>query len=390
MRTVPSAVILLAIIWALTPTEAFGVTESEEASPDALEYSREFEVDANEAVHRLHLQSTIGQLAELAVESVPSEWAGSIVHHDKEGFSAELLVTSESAMATLELLVSQVDALSNVRVTIRLVPNSLAALEEKVTELVATGGNDRPFDVWIDIPANRIVVDVLESDYESVRLPIEALALEGKDVTSVVVREVDGIAFPTANIYGGLLLSGSGCTSGLTVQKIGSSQRGVAYAGHCADSSYAGIPLNTKGEVFGGSADLKWGRKSGHNYPNKIYYGGGTRNITATNSWNAINIDDWVCHYGRATYYGCGQVMTKTLAPGYVPDAQPRFIRVKDTTSPYVSLGDHGDSGGPWFYSTSAWGIHSGASGPNNHGVNKGIFTSITYMYLVDAYVATS
>ena len=63
-----------------------------------------------------------------------------------------------------------------------------------------------------------------------------------------------------------------------------------------------------------------------------------------------------VCHYGRTTGFGCGEIASKTFNPnGFDSHSyNSTFIRVTSDTV------DHGDSGGPYFEAQYAYGIIKG------------------------------
>ena len=90
-------------------------------------------------------------------------------------------------------------------------------------------------------------------------------------------------------------------------------------------------------------------------------------------------VGDPVCKYGRTTGYTCGTIESKTYDPdGSETQFAATFIYVDGGD---VNLSEPGDSGGPWFYGTSAYGIHHGGLG------NDSVFMAQNYMRVLDIRV---
>lgn len=88
-------------------------------------------------------------------------------------------------------------------------------------------------------------------------------------------------------------------------------------------------------------------------------------------------IGDFVCKYGITTGYTCGYISSKNyLGIGLYPPAYYTFIRVNNTGG-FSDLSSGGDSGGPWFFSSTALGIHHGAPGDDP---NDAVYMAINYV----------
>ena len=200
------------------------------------------------------------------------------------------------------------------------------------------------------------------------------------------------VARPTAAIWAGEQINGGAlCTLGFGVIKAGIKYTTTAAHSPCniADTYQYGGTLPTQFSQFGGSSDLSIRNTGANLATNRVYDGSTARSITATRSRSAMSVGNFVCHYGRTTGYGCGYVDSTTIAPGYIPGATATYIKVSGC--PFSnSLGDLGDSGGPWFSSSTAWGWQSGASGPNSCGINDGIFMAANYVSNQGASILTS
>jgi hypothetical protein len=80
------------------------------------------------------------------------------------------------------------------------------------------------------------------------------------------------------------------------------------------------------------------------------------RTITSKKSRSQQANGMFVCKYGYNTGYTCGTIVNTSFRPNYVPSAEATFIQVTDDQD----LSGGGDSGGPWYASNTALGIHSG------------------------------
>lgn len=173
------------------------------------------------------------------------------------------------------------------------------------------------------------------------------------------VVKVSEIARPAVDIYGGLNLSS--CTSGFSVRKAGTTTDGILTAGHCVNAqSYAGTSLPFQSEAFSGSHDEQWHTTPGFTPTNEIKWqdDGSTRTITSRVFWSSQSIGATICKYGLTTSYDCAEIQVKNLAPGYVPNASPTFIRASRL---HTDMASPGDSGGPVFFGNGAYGITSGS-----------------------------
>lgn len=147
-----------------------------------------------------------------------------------------------------------------------------------------------------------------------------------------------------ARIYGGLQLDTSApgiCTSGFSVRKPSTGEKGIITAGHCTDPiSRTGIELTPGDEVLG-TYDIAWYKSSGFRVRNWMWDGSAKRAITYGRIRSMRTVGAGVCKYGVAGGKRCGQVVDNA------------FDGVNVRTN-YLAEG--GDSGGPNFISQEAWG----------------------------------
>lgn len=183
-----------------------------------------------------------------------------------------------------------------------------------------------------------------------------------------------------ATVEGGRPLSGGRCTSGFTVyNKSAPSSRYLTTAGHCGTPmTYNGVTLTRVGVNYQAntSYDYAWHSTAGFStLTNNIYDGIDTsQRITYVWPYASMAVGDWICKWGSASGFTCGNIASKT----YNAFGHPGFVQVHDSSN--ANLSDPGDSGAPWYYDTysEAWGSHSDSADAVNP--NDAIFMPIDYV----------
>ncbi|MEE7560918.1 hypothetical protein HH299_15365, partial [Xanthomonas sp. Kuri4-2] len=184
-------------------------------------------------------------------------------------------------------------------------------------------------------------------------------------------------------------IDGGNCTGAFVVQRTGTTTTGLLSAGHCpnTNSSYADVngtaaALTYQAESYNASNDAQWYTTSTSNQP--MFYASSTalRTLTGRRTQASTAVGNNVCHYGSTTGYSCGDV----IATDYQPTAYT--CNGQTCAATYIALGPPatgtglacagGDSGGPWFISTVAAGIHSAgaSSGTGIGSCQLAIYTS--------------
>ena len=224
-------------------------------------------------------------------------------------------------------------------------------------------------------------------------IPADILRVERVDGSPSLVPRGDPTAQaePAMSIYAGLPTSPS-CTLGFAVEHV-SGTDGILSAGNCPDNlRYQGILLPHETEAWSLSSDIQW-----HTIPDGLIlrpwardnfpfgYPPFARPITSSVPRSQPDIGDFVCKFGRVTGFGCGVIVSRTRCPSWVPSCFSTFIQVDGGLT---DLATGGDSGGPVFFGTQAWGLISGAAGANN--VDDLIYMPINYIWLLGLTVLTS
>ncbi len=335
---------------------------------DAEAYANDFGVSIEEAIERLELQPVIGQLRAELVASEPDYFAGLWIQHmpefqvvvrfteDADNRINPYLETFESLRPVVETQSAEL-ALSSLR-------DIQASIYTTVLEL------DLPVETGIDIQNG--IVELYATERAHIDFLTQALVLPIPDYVKTVL--VPELSTPEADIYGGLKITESGstayCTSGFAVEDIVYGKRGVLTSGHCPNNmTYAGQSLPYEGGTDSGIYDVQW-----HSAPNftvrnliRTTSSGSTRAITDVESTPLQSVGDYVCKYGVKTHYTCGSIIDTS----YNYNGVSSFIRVSSSSG--TDLSDNGDSGGPWFNSHTAYGVHTDGLG------NDAIYMAVGY-----------
>jgi streptogrisin C len=219
--------------------------------------------------------------------------------------------------------------------------------------------------------ATEIVIDVLAQDATRIArvadmlgdIPIRLNVLSGP-----IVQHAMG---------GGHLDSGN-CTTGFTVKRTGTTTTGITTAGHCpnVNSSYTGADGSAtttfQAESWGASTDYQWHTASNTNQAKFTYQKSGTtwstRTLTGRRLQSSTSAGNNICHYGATSNYSCGDVLSTSYQPVYsgacngATTCTATYITVGPPSSGTGLACAGGDSGGPWFVSTVAVGVHKGGA----------------------------
>lgn len=150
------------------------------------------------------------------------------------------------------------------------------------------------------------------------------------------------------NVYGGGSLSS--CTAGFTVRRTSGTEKGIVTAEHCADSQYyqGYSVLRYVNRLVPNTGDIQYMRITGATAGRYFYNDVGR--LSAQTRFNTPVVGMAICKFGKTTGKDCTTVRdTFTCRGSYC-----NLVSTKD----YVTEG--GDSGGPWSYGTTVYGVHSG------------------------------
>ncbi len=336
-------------------------------------------VSADEAKRRLQLQDIARELnAELSMNEAET-LAGLWIEHSPE-FKIVVQFTRDGE-ETIKPYIKQHPELANV-VEMRTAKVSLVDLQ-KARASASSSVHALGISVASEtnVAGNSVNLYMAKADRSQFDNALQRGKIQLPDKVKVITVEAMDEEKLEVDIYGGLALTP--CTSGFSVKKgwWPFITKGITTAGHCSNTvTYNGNNLPLNGEKWTGSYDTQWHTAPGYTVTNKIQYksDGSTRPIYATKSRNNQQIGEYVCKYGKTTGYTCGRINTKDYKPdpANVPNPAATFIRV-DNTAGWNDLSDAGDSGGPWFWGTTAYGTHSGSPRGDS---NDAWYTAVNYV----------
>lgn len=373
IRRIGALVVLLALLGASTLTAGARGVAVDDASPqvqDAKVYAADVGISVEEAVRRLSLQEAAGKLSEALETQETGIFGGLWIQH-----TPDFRIVVQLTQGDLSSIRPYVEGgpLAGL-VEVRRTHVSLARLEAaQATAIRAVRRLGVPVDAGLNVMQSRAELYVRD------RLRFDA-AVRNANIAlpeHVEVLTVDELSHEQATLYGGLSLST--CTSGFAVRNSGGT-RGITTAAHCGNAqSYSGTALTFQSERYTGAYDVQWHTHSGSTFRNWVFDGLSDtstpyyRTITATKSRTSQALNEFVCKYGKTTAYTCGYISDKSYLSSSPSDATATYIRVHRDG---VNLSEGGDSGGPWFASNTAYGIH-----------HSGIGDDATYMAI--NYIST-
>jgi hypothetical protein len=328
-----------------------GVPSSAAAEPtsDAIsDYMRATGVSVTDAEKQVVWQDEAGQLSDALRASEPTTFGGLFIEHTPT-YKVVVLSTSGDAAAIDKYAAGL--SLKSV-LDVRAADYSLEALEADQLALGKALGLSFPVD--LSVKQNRVVVEVPKGG-KSLAADVAA-ALPS---TAVILQNAEPRT-PTVQLYGGLAVST--CTLGFSVYFGGNtSNRRVVTAGHCPNSqSYNGQALTYMNDgIWSGNYDAQTHTLSGATYANKVVDGDGTPRTITSRSLTGQNVGAGVCKYGKVTGYDCG-IIVSDHDPGCSASPGGAYRKVdSDPNGTGVDMAEPGDSGGPWFFGNTAWGIAS-------------------------------
>ena len=115
--------------------------------------------------------------------------------------------------------------------------------------------------------------------------------------------------------------------------------------------------MDKRTNAYGGSYDVMWAATPTFTELDEFYDGYSNRTVGGTRSRSDQPLNTWVCKYGVETGFSCGTLISKTYrrtTPGASWSAT--WMRI-NANAQYPNQTDDGDSGGPVFSNTTAYGV---------------------------------
>ncbi|MEU6783906.1 hypothetical protein ABZ912_32320 [Nonomuraea angiospora] len=220
---------------------------------------------------------------------------------------------------------------------------------------------------WYDIETGTIGVGVrLQPSIARDASAIERITPPQPQIPGVglAVSLMDEVSAPEDKyIRGGGLYSG--CTAGFNLKYKSSNTKRQGTAGHCARGSSGANQTYSNHSQAGGSTTIKRVWKHEGRYGDLAYYTTGSKTPTRTfyHNWNKTRYaterggrprrGTRICHFGMTTGGSCASVANSVVNVGEI---EGMVQMDRNVSAP-------GDSGGPWFYGGTAYGVHYGKVG---------------------------
>jgi hypothetical protein len=344
-------------------------TPTESLAQDAEQYAARYSVPLDEAVRRLRAQEDSAAVTDRIATALGPRLAGISIEHAPQHRAVVLLTGTEPVADQAALAAG-----SPVPVVFQLGAAAtraqvVAAMRTHQGTLRAELPNAR--GMGLDPRTGELVLLVRAVDAD--RIGLSAIEERAEALTGVPVRVA--IADPAKNLVrGGSRIVGVNpadgrryaCTTGFVVSN--GARTGVVTAAHCPDAvTYQEegdlkVPLAFVGQWGARHQDVQVHESTRAAEP--LFYadrrGGALRTVTGARSRQSTRAGDAVCHWGESSGYSCSEVeLTDYAPPGDLcgGPCEPVWVTVKGPNC------RSGDSGGPVFSGTTAYGILKGGSG---------------------------
>lgn len=314
-------------------------------------------ISVGEAVRRERLQRLAAEHA--ARFSTDPDFAGSWIDRSNRGFKVVFAFRGGKQKAINDSELAGASTFQSARYTVGEIKSEVARLSKAL--------KDRGIDAIFNFDAARNSVSLLSTQAQQIRALMTSGQLNVPDFFAVEeaagpLRRPDALVEGGGPTYGEFVDPSTGqntanvCTAAFTVYS-GSTRR-ISTAGHCNETSgrtqtHRNLPIGSlmATRVYTGGLDVAWFRNTSNTYTNRVRW-------TSTSYYNvtAIGADPYslpkgtsICVIKRDENQLCGFSLA-TVSFG--------------SDGPYVgmdrNIAVNSDSGAPWLYGGTAYGIHSG------------------------------
>ncbi len=376
----------------VSPTDNIPVQTVEESiAVDAEWYMRSQGVAKEEAMRRLRIQREMGDVIDRMRRQYQGRLAGIVIDH-KPDYRLRVRLTGSEAVAAQSVslggstlpIAFETGAPATVDALVASIQSNLTALQTLFPTLDGIGTDESTSQIVLTVYAPDAVTATAAKAKES---QVAALLKQPFRIETTNVMET------LMDVRGGARFTSSGgalCTTGFVVKNTAGTT-GVATAAHCEGMNTYYNPNGTtipttivaSSETLDADQDVEV-HTSGYVERPQFYADttASARTLTGRRYKSSTGYDDNVCHRGEVTKYSCGYVKQTNYTPvdrygtplrcGAVA-CGPYYVRVE---GPELAC-YNGDSGGPVFASTVAFGLlKTGAAS----GTAKGQCARMSYM----------
>ena len=363
---------LLAILLLAEPAHAQIPIQSEydALAEDAGAYARIFDVSIDVALRRLVAQQVSVAATDALARTYADRLAGIVIDHG-EPYRIVVSLTGDAPVpdqvihaGSLDVPVQFTTGAGATRAAI------IAAIAAHQAELRAALAN--PPGMGVDPRTGRLVVMVKSSDIADAGADALAARFSAIAGVPVEIRSLGSLDSDLALEGGGRLIGPdpvSGrrnlCTAGFVATD--GARTAIATAAHCPDSLFDTAPgrpdvaLTMIGAWGARYQDVQLHTASEPMAP--LFLVGKSppvsRSVTSWRNRDSTRVGDFVCHRGERTGYSCATVAFVDFAPAgdlCAGPCPPTWVAVRGPDC------GRGDSGGPVFSRTTAFGLMKGAS----------------------------
>jgi hypothetical protein len=341
-------------------------TQTEALAQDAAQYAARYGVTGDEALRRLRAQQASVAATEAIAQEFASRLAGIRVEH-RPGYRIVVLLTGAEPVADRSAAGVPIVFQTGARATRR---QAIAALRKHLidlrTELPGARG------AGYDQRTGEVVLLITAADAQ--RFGANAIRARAEQLSGVPVRvQINALIEQNMSVEGGGRLEGVNretgrrnvCTSGFVVTD--GSRSGIATAAHCPDEldyldpEGAAVTLPFAGQWGLGYQDVQINLSDRASAP-LFHADRGADSLRRVTTWrnrDSTRAGDFVCHFGESSGYSCAEVeLTDYAPPGALcgGPCSPTWVTVQGPNC------IPGDSGGPVFSGTVAFGIAKGVN----------------------------
>jgi hypothetical protein len=359
--------ILFFALASATPVTAQSVQgQSDALRDDAIQYSAQFGVTADEGFRRLKAQQASIATTDAIAQEFATRIAGISIQH-RPDFRIIVLLTGGEPVAERDVDGVPIVFTTGARATRAA---AVAAMRKHLIDLRTDLPNAR--GAGYDQRTGEVVLLVTGADAQ--RFGLDAIRNRAEQVSGVPVRiVVNELIESNLAIDGGGRVEGlspiSGrrglCTAGFVVTD--GTRTGIATAAHCPDElsyidrdgSSVALPFIVQSGLGYQDVQINLAPDGAEPY---FYSNRGAGTLRRLVSWRnaaSTRAGDFVCHYGESSGYSCAPVeLTDYAPPGALcgGPCSPSWITVKGPGC------IPGDSGGPVFSGGVAYGIAKGVN----------------------------
>lgn len=321
----------------------------------AANYASTVGVDIKEAMFRLKLQDSIGNLEATLAEKEAVIYAGLWVQHQPDFRIIVHLTKVDKEILTPYLT----DATLSKLIEVRKATFTLRELESTRPQAADVAGKlGIRSSSGINLNENTAELYILDEE----QLTAAMHSANAELPAGVRIVRVGELPQDVVDIYGGLAITL--CTSGFSVRKAITGDKGITTAGHCPDGqSWNGYTLSWMGGTTGGVYDIQWNLAANPlNARNLVWTGTYAQAIYFVKFRASQYVGEYVCKYGKTTGLVCGFIQDKNF----------------DGVNVRVNVNvEGGDSGGPWFQNNVAYGTTISKYG------NQAIYGPVDHIYNV-------